>query len=182
MPSEIRVYFEGHKSLKPGFAAFFSEIKTRGKEKRCKVEFIATGGKPDQDFGIAMKTHTTAWNILLRDSEGPYSPKISTSDAKFWMVETMESWFHADKDALNAYYGSGFRKGALKQNPNVEEIPKQDLINGLKAATRDTKNGDYYRHKTAHGPELLARIDPKPVRDAAPHCQEMFKSLIDKLA
>ena len=34
----------------------------------------------------------------------------------------MESWFHADKDALEDYYKSGFRKAALKANPNVEEI------------------------------------------------------------
>jgi len=44
------------------------------------------------------------------------------------MVELMEAWFHADKDALEGYYKGGFRKDALKANPNVEEIPKQDLI------------------------------------------------------
>jgi hypothetical protein len=71
MTTEIRIYFEGHKNLRPGFAAFFSEIRTRGTEKRCEVEFIATGGKPERDFDIAMKTHRTAWNVVLRDSEGP---------------------------------------------------------------------------------------------------------------
>jgi len=103
MLTEIRIYFEGHKSLKSGFAAFSSEIKTRAAEKRCKVEFIAAGGTPDRDFSIAVRTHPTAWNILLRDSEGPYNPSLSASDSKFWMVEMMESWFHADKDVLEAF-------------------------------------------------------------------------------
>jgi hypothetical protein len=181
MTTEIRIYFEGHKNLRPGFAAFFSEIRTRGTEKRCKVEFIATGGKPERDFDIAMKTHRTAWNVLLRDSEGPYNPGLSPSDSKFWMVEMMEAWFHADKAALKDFYGRGYRSEALTANPNVEEIPKRDLISGLKAATKETKKGDYYRNKTTHGPDLLAKIRPKVVREAAPHCEEMFKALFGKI-
>jgi hypothetical protein len=182
MLTEIRIYFEGDKSLRPGFAAFFSEIRDRGKEKRCKVEFIATDGTPDRDFDIAMKANPTAWNILLRDSEGPYNPSRSPSDSIFWMVEMMESWFHADKDVLEVFYGRGFRREALTANPNVEKIPKRDLVGGLKAATKDTGKGDYYRNKTTHGPDLLARIHPTLVRQAAPHCQRMFTSLLDKLA
>ena len=90
-----------------------------------------------------MRKHSAAWNILLRDSEGPLSqdrPRAQ-ADLVFWMVEMMESWFHADKDALAQYYESGFRKEALSANPKVEEIPKQDLIDGLKAATKDTTKG-----------------------------------------
>lgn len=103
MLAEIRIYFEGDKCLRPGFAAFFSEIRARGKDKRCKVELIVTGGTPDRDFAIAMKTRPAAWNILLRDSEGPHNSSRTTSDSIFWMVEMMESWFHADKPALEAF-------------------------------------------------------------------------------
>ena len=126
MLTEIRIYFEGDKSLRRGFAA--------------------------------------------------------PSDSKFWMVEMMESWFHADKAVLEAFYGRGFRREVLNANPNVEEIPKRDLVSRLRAATKDTVKGDYYRHKTAHGPDLLAGIHPALVRQAAPNCQRMFKSLLDKLA
>jgi hypothetical protein len=95
------------------------------------------------------------------------------------MVEMMESWFHADKDALEAYYKSGFRKAALKANPNVEEISKQDLIDGLKAATKDTTKGKY--HKTRHAPALLQSINTALVRKAAPHCERLFKAVLDEL-
>jgi len=194
MPTEIRIYFEGDKSLKPGFAAFFSELKTRAMAKRCKVEFIATGGKPQGDFTLAMATHQTAWNILIRDSERPYKPNLSAAlcaeqgwsqshaDSIFWMVEMMESWFYADKDALAGYYKKGFRKEALKANSRVEEIPKQDLISGLKAATKDTAKRDYFHHKAKHGPDLLALINPVLVRKAAPNCERIFKAVLDRLA
>jgi hypothetical protein len=137
------------------------------------------GGTAQRDFGIAMRKHPTAWNILLRDSEGPWKEDLQTSDSIFWMVEMMEVWFHADKDALEAYYKAGFRRTALKPNPNVEEIPKQDLIDGLKAATKDTTKGKY--HKTKHAPALLQSIKPTLVRKAAPNCERLFTLVLDKL-
>jgi hypothetical protein len=109
-----------------------------------------------------LRKHPAAWNILLRDREGPWNEDLSVSlcakqgwqsskaGSIFRMVQMMESWFHADKDALECYYKTGFRKAALKANPNVEEIAKQDLIDGLKAATKETTKGKY--HKTKHAP------------------------------
>jgi len=192
MPSEIRIYFEGDKRLKPGFAAFFAELKERAADKRCRWELIATGGNPERDFAIALKKHPAAWNILLRDSERPYQPDLSReicarqgwpashADSIFWMVQMMEAWFHADKDALGSYYGAGFRKGALKANPKVEEIPKQDLLDGLNAATQDTPKGRY--HKTKHAPALLELLRPEAVRKAAPNCEKLFTAVLDSLA
>jgi hypothetical protein len=97
----------------------------------------------------------------------------------FWMIEMMESWFHADKDAIGKYYGDGFKKEALKPNPNVEQISKRDLEDGLKAATRNTKEGPY--HKTKHAPALLERIDTDRVRQAAPQCDRMFRAVLARL-
>jgi hypothetical protein len=145
------------------------------------VSIVATGGTPERDFSIALRKHPAAWNVLLRDSEGPLQPDRPASPAGsiFWMVEMMESWFHADKDALEGYYKIGFRKAALKSNPNVEEIPKQDLIEGLKAATKDTTKGKY--HKTKHAPALLQAIKPALVRNAAPNCERLFALVLEKI-
>jgi predicted ATPase len=41
----------------------------------------------------------------------------------FWMVQMIEAWFHADKGALQKFYGNRFKESALKKNPMVEEIP-----------------------------------------------------------
>jgi hypothetical protein len=55
MCSEIRIYFEGDKLLKPGFDGFFEEIKKRAKERRCSFQLIAgrSGDTACRDFGIA---------------------------------------------------------------------------------------------------------------------------------
>jgi len=196
MPTEIRIYFEGDKLLKPGFDAFFDEIKKRTREKRCSFRLVA-GGSGElacRDFAIALREHPDSWNILLRDSEGPVGPDASASlcrqhrwdpvhaDSIFWMVEMMEAWFHADKSALQNFYKSGFKADALKANPKVEQIPKKDLERGLSEATRKTPKGNYYDHKTSHGPALLASLNPTLVRNAAPNCQKLFEAILTGLA
>lgn len=191
MLSEIRIYFEGNDSLRPGFDQFFSEIKLRAREMRCGIRSIATGGEPERDFRTAMRKHPSAWNILLRDSEVPYRSDLSRSlcekqgwdpshtDSIFWMVQMMEAWFHADKEALESYYGQHFHRNALRANPNVEEISKPDLMDGLNAATKDTPKHKY--HKTRHAPALLERIDPAKVRKAAPNCDKLFATILGRL-
>lgn len=195
MVTEIRIYYEGDRLLKPGFHIFFTTLRERAREKRCDFHLIAAKGTPCRDFRIAIETHPDAWNILLKDSEEPDSGALSASLCKqnewsqshaqsiFWMVEMMESWFHADKDALEQFYGPPpkFKRNALKPNPNVEQISKKDLKNGLSAATKDTSKGDYYDNKTSHGPKLLASIKPELVQEAAPHCKKLFQSVLAKL-
>ena len=144
-------------------------------------------------FHVAIAANKNVWNILLTDSEGPDTGALSESlcrkygwdrdhqDSIFWMVEMMESWFHADKDKLEEFYGQGFRKNALKPNPKVEEISKTDLENGLKTATKDTNKGDYFDNKTSHGPKLLSVVSPEKVQNAAPNCKRLFAAVVAKL-
>jgi hypothetical protein len=190
--TEIRIYYEGDPCLGPGFRAFLAAIADRARARRCKLSLVATGAKARRDFGIAVRTHKDAWNILLLDSEGPDSGSLTPQliagqawpdehrDSIFWMVEMMESWFHADKDALQHYYGARFNRGAMKPNPKVELIAKKDLVDGLKEATRRTWKRAY--HKTRHAPDLLERIDPDLVRQAAPHCDRLFATILARLA
>jgi hypothetical protein len=93
------------------------------------------------------------------------------------MVEMMESWFHADPSALAEFYGARFQKSALKINRNVEKIPKEDLEKGLRAATGKTVKGNYFDNKTSHGRQLLAKINPTLVRQAAPNCERLFQAV-----
>ena len=195
MPTEIRVYYEGDKLLRAGLRVFFTLLMDRARNRRCNFRLIAAGAgsAARRDFTIAIKTHKNAWNILLQDSEGPAASNLSTklcqeqnwdesqAGSIFWMVEMMESWFHADKDALEKFYGQGFRKNALKANPKVEEISKADLKDGLQRATKGSKAGGYFDNKTSHGPKLLEAIDPDLVRKAAPNCDKLFTAVLAKL-
>jgi hypothetical protein len=191
--AEIRIYFEGHNALRPGFSRFFSELRDLAREKRCGFNLIATGGTPTQDFAIGRRTHPQAFNILLLDSERADDNQLtvtlivkekwekSLADSIFWMVHMMEAWFHADKEALKDYYRDDrFNAGAMSANPRVEEISKKDLMDGLKEATKRTKKGEY--HKTKHAPDLLAVIAPERVRRAAPNCKKLFDRIFAILA
>lgn len=196
MLAEIRIYFEGDRRLKPGFDTLFGELKKRANDTGCRFRIIdgRSGDEASRDFDTALRAHPQAWNILLRDSEGPLEADASASLCRkhgwnrahaksiFWMVEMMEAWFHADKNALKEFYGSKFNENALKKNPRVEEISKKDLEDGLREATRNCTKGCYFDNKAEHGAGLLARVDPKGVRAAAPNCQKLFDAVLAKLA
>jgi hypothetical protein len=176
--TEIRIYFEGDGALRPGFSHFFEELKTKAGVRRFRLIAGGSGAEVEKDYRIALKQHPDAWNILLRDSEGPV-PSESVDENHCWMVQLMESWFLADPKALEDYYGDGFKRAALKKNPLVEQIPKDDVLDCLNRATRDTQKRRY--DKTGHAPDILARIDPIKVRSAAPHCELLFQRLLEGL-
>ena len=94
----------------------------------------------------------------------------------YYMVQTMEAWFHADKATLRQYYGGSFKESALNGRTNVEEILKADLFDGLKRATKDCQKGEY--SKGQHSFQILARIDPSKVRAASPHAERLLTTLI----
>jgi hypothetical protein len=62
---------------------------------------------------------------------------------------------------------------------DVEEIGKIMLLSALKDATRNTSKGEY--HKTRHSFKILQTLDPSKVRNAAPHCDRLFKTLSEKM-
>ena len=179
MVTKLRVYFEGDDRLRPGFRQFLSEIAEVARSKRCYFDLIATEGTPVQDFQTALKSHPNAWNVLLLDREDPQEferrkKALEGCDPNsiFWMLQIMESWFLADVDALKALFGGSLPKG----NPNVEEIPKADVLERLKKAA----NGEF--HKVKHGTTLLELIDPAKVRKAARNCDRMFSVMLAKLS
>ena len=118
---EIRIYFEGNKALRSGFEIFFSELKVAVREAHSTIELIAARDGP-HDYRKARRSHPQAWNILLQDSEGPL-PTQRVNDV-FWMVELMEAWFLADREALAEYYGKGFRPNAIGNTADVERVSK----------------------------------------------------------
>jgi len=106
---------------------------------------------------LALDTHSDAFNVLLVDSEGPVDngPKEHLKSRDGWnlpnisvehyhlMVQMMEAWLVADRDALSRFYGQKFNVNAIPRDLNVEQIGKQALESALKEATRHTANGEY---------------------------------------
>jgi hypothetical protein len=187
MVSEIRIYYEGDPKLKEGFRTFLAALFDAARRLRWRISLIDARATPVQDFKHALEKHPAAWNILLKDSDGPddghlfsaLSLSRSLEDSVFWMVQVMEAWFLADVEGLKRYYGQGLHEAALRGNPKVEEIPKEDVYKRLKNATRATSKGAY--DETEHAPGLLRFIDPDRVQQASPNCRRIFDTILARL-
>ena len=129
--------------------------------------------------------------FLLVDSEGPVAPEHSVwrhlhardgwtrpagagDDRAFLMVQIMETWFLADREALRSYFGARFRENALKAWPNLEEVPKSTILEALERATASCRKR-YSKGKVSF--ELLARVDPARVETACPHARALLDAL-----
>jgi hypothetical protein len=188
--TEIRIYFEGKDTLRSGFEHFFEELRRVARSARSKIQFIAAKDGPSA-YRKAWRSHPAAWNILLKDSEGPMpldssavcrSLGIEEVHARdvFWMVELMESWFLADPETIAKYFRHpNFAAKALGNAENVEHIPKADVLRRLKDATKNTSKGEY--SKVRHAPEILKRLDSALVRQRAENCEKLFREVIARV-
>lgn len=207
MVEEIRIYIEGDTkqkgknadiALREGFHHFFGELIEKAREQNIKFRIITCGSKfiTFKDFLNAVKSYQDSFIAFLIDSDDAvgenetaksFLQKQNTSwhwqtvkeEQCFLMAQVMESWFFADIDTLEKYYGQDFNRRALRQNKNVERIAKSDVENGLANATKNTQKGEY--HKTKHGAKILELINPQKVREAAPHCERLFKTIKEEI-
>ena len=189
---EIRIYFEGNKLLKSGFDVFFSGLRATARGSGSSLELVAARDGP-RDYRKAARSHRypQAWNILLKDSEQPMPERpddlcrrlgidAQYKDQVFWMVELMEAWFLADREALASYYGNGFQRSAIGDTADVERIPKAEVMDRLKRATRETAKREY--HKVKHAPFLLEKLDSGRVQARSEHCRKLFEAVTAKLS
>ncbi len=161
---------------------------------------VACGSRRDayERFCTALTQYPDTFCVLLVDSEAPVDsgksswdhlrdrsednwnkPENADNEHAHLMVQCMEAWFLADKPCLAAYFGQGFNENALPKNPNVEQISKKDIFDGLKSATRNTKTKGKYG-KGSHSFEILSRIDPERVKKASYHVQKLVDTMIQK--
>ena len=158
-----------------------SIVAAGSRERAYKIFRLAMGGASSDEF-----------TMLVVDSEEPVAggnapwthlktrdrwdkPKGASDDSGHLMVQCMEAWFLADKEALAKYYGSGFKANALPPNPNIEHIPKTDIDDGLKNATRGTTKRSYDKGRDSFA--ILGELDPKIVARASPYADCLLRVL-----
>ena len=129
--------------------------------------------------------------ILLVDSEGPVTAGNSTwqhlrnrdnweqppgaaNDSAYLMVQVMETWFLADRDALRRFFGPSLNENRFREWPNLEEVPKDTVLNTLEQATR-TCQKPYRKGRVSF--DLLGQIDPQQVAAACPHTNDLLDFL-----
>ena len=195
---KIKVYVEGGgdgKSLRTkcreGFSSFFAKASLAGR----MPQVVACGGRESafDKFCTALGSRKAEeFIVLLVDSEDPVAegsgpwlhlstrdhwtkPDEATDENAHLMVQCMEAWFLADKDRLAEYFGQGFNRNALPGRPEIEDVAKRDVLEGLKRATRQCKKDEY--GKGRHSFDILERIDPAQVMVASPHASRLIETL-----
>ena len=198
---KVTIFFEGggekevtQSKHREGLSNYCSHVS----QKPRRLRIVAGGGR-EQTFDKFRRAVLNSRNdeliALLVDAENPVTANSPAEHLRacdrwefpaadnfrvFLMVQMMESWFLADRDALTGFYDGGFQANSLPGSPfNVENIRKEDVDRGLKNATRNTRSKVTY-DKIGHGPALLALIDPKKVEAASPHAKkfnDFLKSL-----
>lgn len=187
----VKIYVEGgaknnkdaNVRCKRGFSDYCSRLSPAGR----LPQVVACGSRSEafKRFKTAVANSKNGDQCaLLVDSEGPVSPGTAPahhlaaqdkwsfeslpSDRVFLMVQAMEAWFFADRQALADYYRKGFRPNALRgSDRDIESIAKSDLEQSLKDASVATTKGPY--RKARHGFDLLSEIDPRKVEAGSPH-------------
>jgi len=198
---KIHIYVEGGgdqnltlTKCRRGFSQFFKKVMP----SHCQPKIIACGSRVQayNRFCTALVQYPEIFCILLVDSESLIAddhdswthlkakdnwdcPSSATNDNAHLMVQCMESWFLTDQKVLAKFYGQGFNPNALPKPTHLEQIPPNDVIFGLEAATRQTKTKGKY-HKTRHGFDLLTQIEPDQVRQFSEHAEQLFMVLLQK--
>jgi hypothetical protein len=183
-----KIYVEGGgneqrtiKACRIAFGKYFEKVVPAGKKPRIVV--CGSRQKAFDDFRNSLGDSKyerilllvdaesevadgeTAWKHLQRRDKWVKPPGVD-EDSVQMMVQCMESWFLADKDCLCRFYGQEFKANALPSRKEIELISKKDVAVGLEKATKHTQKGAY--HKTRHGFDVLATIDPLKVEAVSP--------------
>ncbi len=198
MVREIRLYVEGggdnkgtKRPLREGFSKFFEELIKEGKRRRIKIGIVLCGNGEAtfEKFMIALKLNPEVESFLLVDADDPVSTDrldhvgihhgwavAGVAEAQcHLMVQVMESWFLADPDALEEFYGEKFQRGSLPSHHDIEVHDKLRVIESLKHAIRNCRKPNY--DKIHHAAEILKRLRPSKVRTSSKHCNHLFQTL-----
>ncbi len=193
----IRLYVEGggdSKSLRTacrkGFNVFIENAGAAGRMPR-----IVASGSRENAYDAFKTAHTpgSGNTMLLVDAEGPVAaahpwdhlaerdgwsrPPRATDNQCHLMVQIMESWFLADRETLKDFYGQRFNVNALPNNPNIEAVSKQDVLNLLAQATRRTQKGSYAKGGDSF--EILEKLDADKVSSASPSAKRFLRAILD---
>ena len=200
----VKIYIEGggkgtYGRCQEGFRSFLH----RAGVASGTFEIAACGSRHDacKKFRIAVKKGDSA--LLLVDSEAGVDNSCQSGTPQSWlpwqhlgslasntlnkpagcsnidchlMVQTTESWFMSDVDALREYFGKEFQPSALPKNPNPELVRKDDVLNGLEKAS--SKCGKKYS-KGRHTFNMLMLIDPEKVVGAMPWAKRFVDHVVE---
>ena len=128
----------------------------------------------DSEIGVA-RGHTVWQHLKSRPGDRWEKPEGVADDQAFLMVQVMETWFIADREAMQRFFGEEFRTAAIPLWPKLEEVSKKAVYDSLENATADCGPRKYAKGRLSF--ELLATVSPARVEAASPHAKQLFERL-----
>ena len=192
---KVRIFIEGGSSgkisdkvFKEAWTAFFAAAGLSGRMPR-----IVRGEGRSTTFRKfrTARRRTNELLLLLVDSEGPVAadqsawehlhnqdnwnqPPGAADDSAYLMVQVMETWFLADREALRRFFGPSLNENHFSQWPDLQAVPKDTVLNVMEMSTANCQR-PYSKGKVSF--ELLGQIDPDIVATACPHAGQLLDYL-----
>lgn len=191
----VRIFIEGgsiasDEVFTEGWRNFFLAAGLLGRMPR-----VVRGEGREQTFdkfkSALQRRRPNELHILLVDSEGPVAAGRSAwqhlhhqdnweqspgtdDDSAYLMVQVMETWFLADREALRRFFGPSLNENHFREWSHLEAIHKDTVINALESATANCRK-PYRKGRVSF--ELLEQIDPQRVSEAYPHAGQLLTYL-----
>ena len=148
--------------LRQGFSKLFEKLVPGHLPK------IILGNGKSQAIQKFLKNQQHGVALLLVDLDGADETKeadlqknglLLEIDKVFYMIQEMETWFIAQPEVLNDYFGidDQTKKQVSDKLPKRRPIEIPNPKEVLKTATKESKRGKY--HEIKHGVELLKRLE-----------------------
>ena len=191
----VRIFIEGggiasDEVFTEGWRKFFVAAGLLGRMPR-----VVRGEGREQTFDkfktALQRRRPNELPILLVDSEGPVVPGRSVWEhlhnqdnwnqppgaadvSAYLMVQVMETWFLADREALRRFFGPSLNENHFSQWPDLQAVPKDTVLNVMEMSTANCQR-PYSKGKVSF--ELLGQIDPDIVATACPHAGQLLDYL-----
>ena len=118
-----------------------------------------------------------AWKHLLT-RDGWRQPDGATDEQVLFMTTCMETWFVADRQALQAHFKNKLQDSALPPLQDLETRSRHDVQDKLSHATRDCSNA---YEKGSRSFEILGKLNPGELKKHLPSFVRVFRILDSRL-
>lgn len=127
---------------------------------------------------VQVQSGTTAWQHRA-DRDHWQKPNGVEDDQAQLMVQCMETWIVADRGAVQAFFGQGFRQNALPPVVDLENRARADIHRSLAAATKGCGSDRPYA-KGARSFALLGKLDPNKLEEHLVWFKRFIQTLIER--
>ncbi len=131
------------------------------------------------DSEVPVNENHGAWEHL-RSADKWQRPDDVQDDQAQLMVQCMETWCVADRDALKRFFKQDLIEGSLPALSNLEGCSKDQIQEALKNATRECGKDRTYK-KGRRSFKLVAELNPDVLKKRAPHFLCLCEALEAKL-